>query len=105
MTADPVREILLGFVPLLILCRAGQRPVFGAELMSDLQRHGYALGPGTLYPTLHALERAGLLESRAEVRDGRRRRLYRTTKAGAQVLRDGRRRAQALMADIGQGEK
>lgn len=102
MTADPVREILLGFIRLYILYRARQGPVFGADLMSALHRHGYAMGPGTLYPTLHALERAGFLESQLEVKEGRRRRLYRTTKAGAQVLRDGRRRAEELLGEIGE---
>jgi PadR family transcriptional regulator PadR len=102
MPAHPVREIFLGFIRLHILYHARQEPVFGAWLMGELRRHGYAVGPGTLYPTLHVLEQAGFLGSRLEVVEGRRRRLYRTTKAGAQVLREGRRRAQELLTEIGQ---
>ena len=56
MGADPLREILLGFVRLHILHHAGQGETYGAWLMNELRRHGYGLGPGTLYPTLHALE-------------------------------------------------
>lgn len=101
MPAHPVRQIFLGFIRLHILYHARQEAVFGAWLMDELRRHGYAVGPGTLYPTLHALERAGFLASRMNVVEGRRRRLYRTTKAGAQVLREGARGAQALLAEIG----
>lgn len=103
MSAHPVRQIFLGFIRLHILYHARQEPVFGAWLMDELRRHGYAVGPGMLYPTLHALERAGFLASRMDIVEGRRRRLYRTTKAGAQVLREGARGAQALLAEIGQG--
>ncbi len=102
MPAHPARHIFLGFIRLHILYRARQEPVFGAWLMDELRRHGHDVSPGTLYPTLHALERAGFLASRIDVVEGRRRRLYRTTKAGAEVLRDGSRRAQALLAEIGQ---
>jgi DNA-binding PadR family transcriptional regulator len=101
MAADPLREILLGFVRLHILYRARQGDVYGLWLMDELRRHGYGLGPGTVYPALHALEGAGLLESRLEVAEGHRRRLYRTSKAGARVLHDGQRRARALLREIG----
>jgi DNA-binding PadR family transcriptional regulator len=101
MSADPLREILLGFVRLHILYHARRGEVYGLWLMDELRRHGYGLGPGTVYPTLHALEGAGLLESRLEVAEGRRRRLYRTSKAGARVLHDGQRRARALLREIG----
>jgi len=31
--------------------------------MDELAHHGYRIGPGTLYPLLHGLERSGLLKS------------------------------------------
>jgi len=105
MPAHPVRAIVLGFLRLHILYHARVEPVYGAWLMSELRRHGYDVGPGTLYPMLHALEQAGFLSTRMEVSEGRRRRVYRTTKAGAQMLREGRRRAQVLLAEIEQGEE
>jgi len=101
MPSDPVRDIFLGFIRLHILYHALDGPVFGVGLMRELKRHGYEIGPGTLYPTLHGLERAGYLESEVVLWDSRRRRVYRATKSGAQVLREGRRRAQALLAEIG----
>ena len=47
---------------------------------------------GMLYPVLHRLERAGLVESRWERTDtGRRRKYYRVTGAGREQLADERR--------------
>ncbi len=67
MPAHPVREIVLGFLRLHILYHARVEPVYGAWLMGELRRHGYDVGPGTLYPTLHTLEQAGFLATRMEV--------------------------------------
>jgi PadR family transcriptional regulator, regulatory protein PadR len=47
---------------------------------------------GMLYPVLHRLERAGLIESRWEKSEsGRRRKYYRMTEAGREQLADERR--------------
>ena len=47
---------------------------------------------GMLYPVLHRLERAGLVESRWEKAEtGRRRKYYRVTEAGLEQLADERR--------------
>jgi PadR family transcriptional regulator PadR len=100
MSADPVRDVFLGFLRLHILYHALDGPVFGVGLMHELQRQGYTLGPGTLYPTLHALERAGHLQSQEVRVDSRPRRVYRTTKNGAHALDEGRRRAEALLNTI-----
>jgi DNA-binding PadR family transcriptional regulator len=63
-------------------------------------RHGYAimealrvrsggqvdLPTGTVYPALHRLERAGLVEASWSAAGGRRRRVYRLTPAGHRAL-------------------
>jgi PadR family transcriptional regulator PadR len=63
-------------------------------------RHGYAimealrvrsdgkvdLPTGTLYPALHRLERAGLIQATWSEGGGRRRRVYELTSAGRQAL-------------------
>ncbi len=47
---------------------------------------------GMLYPVLHRLERAGLVQARWEKADtGRRRKYYRVTKAGREQLNEERR--------------
>jgi DNA-binding PadR family transcriptional regulator len=55
-------------------------------MMEELGRHGYRIGPGTLYPLLHGLERGGLLRSELKNVEGRRRRVYRITAAGKKTL-------------------
>jgi DNA-binding PadR family transcriptional regulator len=69
-------------------------------------RHGYAviqalrddsggrvdLPAGTVYPALHRLERAGLIDSHPSVVSGRRRRTYALTDAGRASLRAERDR-------------
>ena len=52
--------------------------------------------PGTLYPTLHRLRDQGLSTCRAEVVEGRRRRLYRITDAARVALAEARRALREL---------
>jgi PadR family transcriptional regulator PadR len=100
MPRPVAREFFLGFVKLHILHHAGRVPVYGLALIRELGRHGYSLSPGTLYPTLHALERAGYLISRPAKIDGKRRRLYRATPAGRRLLAVAARKAHELMDEL-----
>jgi DNA-binding PadR family transcriptional regulator len=95
-----VREFQRGAVRLHILHHAAQGEVHGAWLTQELARHGYAISPGTLYPTLHQLEDAGLLVSERRVVDGRTRRFYRATAAGRQALADDRRALAELAREV-----
>ena len=52
-----LRDLFLGFVKVHILHHAAREPVYGLWLIEELAHHGYELSPGTLYPTLHSLER------------------------------------------------
>lgn len=83
---DVEREFLRGVVPVHVLHHAAQEPVHGAWMSSELARHGYAISPGTLYPLLHRMQRAGLLESATHTVDGRVLRSYRATAQGRRVL-------------------
>ncbi len=71
-----------------MLVHAFHEQVFGLAMMEELNRHGYRIGPGTLYPLLHGMERGGLLKSQLKNVDGRRRRLYTITASGRRVLRN-----------------
>lgn len=95
-----MRDLLLGFVRLHVLYHAARQPVFGLELIRELARHGYTLGPGTLYPLLHRLERDGLLSSRRRVEGGRPRRYYTATRAGRRVLSGCSTKVRELGAEI-----
>ncbi len=95
-----LRDLFLGFVKVHILYHAAREPVYGLWLMEELARHGYELSPGTLYPTLHSLEREGLLSSERRVVDGRVRRYYTATPAGRAALREARARIAELVAEV-----
>ena len=87
---DVVREFGTAAVRLHILHHAAGGEVHGAWMTEELARHGHRIVPGTLYPVLHRMERSGLLASRTETAGGRRRRLYRATTAGREVLAECR---------------
>jgi PadR family transcriptional regulator PadR len=104
MTDDGVtRHFFTGFVRLHVLYHAANDSVYGAEIAEELTRHGYRLSQGTLYPTLHLLERLGYLRSRVEIIAGRRRRTYRATAAGKKVLTAARARLQELTSEVLEG--
>lgn len=83
---DTFRETFLGFIRVHLLHHAVKERFFGAEMIDELKRHGYALSPGTPYPILHGLEQAGYLRSAQEVVDGKVRRYYRGTAKGTKAL-------------------
>ena len=69
-----------------MLVHASQESIFGLAMMKELAHHGYRIGPGTLYPLLHGLERGGLLRSQLKNVGGRRRRVYTITASGRKAL-------------------
>jgi DNA-binding PadR family transcriptional regulator len=91
-----LRELFLGFIRVHVLFHATKGPVYGAELMAELARHGYRIGPGTLYPILHSLEEAGLLRCTSQNVNGWVRKYYRATPAGRRLLV----RAQAQLVEL-----
>ncbi len=95
-----LRELFLGFIKIHILHHASQQPIYGLWMMEELARHGYAISPGTLYPTLHSLERAGYLTSDRRVVEGRRRRYYTITPTGKAALAEARARLAELVAEV-----
>lgn len=95
-----MRELLRGALRLHILHHAAEESIHGAWMSTELARHGYAISPGTLYPTLHRMEAEGLLTSHTEIVGGRTRRVYRATDAGLIALADGRRAVAELAAEV-----
>ncbi len=80
------RELYFGLIRIHVLVHAAHEPIFGLAMMEELAHHGYRIGPGTLYPLLHGMERNGLLKSSLKMAGGRRRRVYRITSAGKKAL-------------------
>src|SRR5579883_1037817 len=99
MADDPItRHFFNGFIRLHILYHAAKEPIYGAEIAEELIRHGYRLGSGTLYPTLHLLEELGYLRRHRELVQGRWRAYYRATPHGRKVLLEAREKLSELVA-------
>jgi DNA-binding PadR family transcriptional regulator len=89
-----------GLVRLQVLHHAAREPIYGLAVIQQLERLGYRLSPGTLYPVLHDLERRGLLVSE-QMRSGRaRRRVYRATQAGLHALTIETQRLRTVLAEL-----
>jgi DNA-binding PadR family transcriptional regulator len=95
-----MQELVRGAVRLHILHHAADGAVNGAWMAEELARHGYAISPGTLYPTLHRMEAGGLLSSTRRVHEGRTVREYTITPAGRKALRAGRRTLRELADEV-----
>jgi PadR family transcriptional regulator, regulatory protein PadR len=95
-----LRGFFLGFVKIHILHHAAQEPVYGAQLSSELARHGYELSPGTLYPILHDLERSGYLEREDRLVGGKIRKYYTATSHGEDALAAARLKIAELVTEV-----
>jgi DNA-binding PadR family transcriptional regulator len=95
-----VRQFFQGFIKLHILHHAGEEPVYGLALITELRRHGYELSPGTLYPVLHQLETAGYLRRISRVVDGKARKYYALTRRGRRALTDARAQIAELVGEV-----
>jgi DNA-binding PadR family transcriptional regulator len=69
-------------------------------MMEELEYHGYRIGPGTLYPLLHGLERGGFLRSELKKVGGRRRRVYAITAPGRKALEKAKLKVDELHHEL-----
>jgi len=99
-----MREFLRGAVQLHILHHAAEQDVHGAWMAEELARHGYRISPGSLYPTLHRMEAAGLIRSRTQVVEGRARRSYVATAKGRRELKETKDQLRELAREVLGGE-
>jgi PadR family transcriptional regulator PadR len=84
-----VAETLKGHLDSLILAIVAAEPAHGYAIIEELKRRSrgaFELPEGTIYPALHRLERADLLESRWSAASGRKRRVYTLTRRGRRQL-------------------
>ena len=94
------QDLYSGLIRLHVLHHACEEPIFGSAMIEELERHRYRIGPGTLYPLLHAMERKGLLRSTVERRGKTTRRLYAATPAGRRALRVAKERVKELFGEL-----
>lgn len=95
-----VRDIFLAFVRLHVLHHAAEGPIYGVEMIEELNRHGYQIGPGTMYPTLHALRDKGYLTEERRVVGGKVRKYYCITAMGQQALGLVRPKIRELVGEV-----
>ena len=91
-------DLWRGLIQLHVLHHASEEDVYGLGLIEELRRHGYSIGPGTLYPLLHRLSERGYLRERAG--DGGRQRRYYATAKGHRALAEGYRYVKELFEEM-----
>ena len=86
------RELLKGSTETLLLSLLAAEPMYGYQLVKEMVRRSsgyFRFKEGTLYPALHRLEKAKLIEGRWEdTPNNVRRRYYLITAKGQQALAD-----------------
>jgi DNA-binding PadR family transcriptional regulator len=86
-------QVLKGHLDVLLMAALEEGPRHGYAVKEQLRTGSggrFDLPTGTIYPALHRLERAGLINGSWSTVDGRRRRTYRLTAAGRRRLQDER---------------
>ncbi len=94
------RDLYSGLIRLHILHHAVEGPIFGLAMAEELQRHGYRISAGTLYPLLHRLEQKGYLRS-SQKRNGKSvRKMYNATPLGRKALKDAKVKVRELFGEL-----
>lgn len=94
------QELYIGLVRLHVLHHASEGAIFGLGIIQELGRHGYRLGPGTIYPLLHGMEGRGWLRSQQQLVEGRKRKTYIATASGRRALRVAREQVRQLYEEM-----
>ena len=83
-------NLIRGVAEPIVLRLVAERPMYGYEIIKIVNQRtngAFQWREGTLYPCLHRLEGARLIESQwREAETGRRRKYYGITKKGARLL-------------------
>lgn len=95
-----LRKLFLGFINLHILYHARKEPIYGKEFKKELERHGYDISFGTLYPIFHNLEKEGLLRAEKRKIGGKIRKYYTITEKGESIFVYSKERAKELFNEL-----
>ncbi len=85
----PRDQMRKGSTDFLILSLLKDRPMYGYEIIQQLERRSggyFEMKEGLLYPALHRMQHNGWLTSDWRSVDGRRRKYYAITKVGGEIL-------------------
>lgn len=80
------KELVKGSTGSLLLCLLEQQPMYGYQIIKEMERQSqgyFKFKEGTLYPALHRLEKEELVTGKWQILpSGRRRRYYHITTKG-----------------------
>lgn len=86
------KELMKGSTTILILKLLETEDMYGYHITQELKKRSGStieMKEGTLYPTLHALEKEGAVEAYwIDSAEGRRRKYYKITESGREMLQD-----------------
>ncbi|MBL7209276.1 MAG: helix-turn-helix transcriptional regulator [Dehalococcoidia bacterium] len=86
------RELLKGSTDSLLLCLISYQPMYGYQIIRDLEKRSdgyFQFKEGTLYPALHRLEKARLIQGKwQKLPGGQERRYYHMTQKGQKALEE-----------------
>ena len=86
----PKNDSLKGSSASLLLCLLEQQPMYGYQIIKELEARSqgyFKFKEGTLYPALHRLEKTGLITGKWQMLpNGRQRRYYHITAKGHSKL-------------------
>lgn len=94
------QDLYSGLIRLHVLHHASKEKVFGLGMIHELRRHGYQIGPGTLYPLLHGLQTKGYVRSKKQVVGGKLRKAYTITPSGRRALEQAKSKVRELFDEI-----
>ena len=84
------KELMKGSTSILILTLLEKQDMYGYQITQELKKrseNAFEMKEGTLYPTLHALEKDEAVESYwYDTEEGRRRKYYKITETGREML-------------------
>ena len=87
-----------GFLSFLVLRLISKKPRSGEDLREEIgKRKGQRPSPGTIYPVLKGLSKAGLI---SEVKGNGKTKLYRLTKKGEKELAEAMHRFMMIFCDM-----
>jgi PadR family transcriptional regulator PadR len=95
-----LKPLYTAFMRLHILHHAGEGKIYGSGIKQELERHGYRISCGTLYPLLHELEERGYLGCSIKVEKGKRRKYYELTAKGRRFLIKAKEKLKELSEEL-----
>jgi len=94
-------ELMKGSTDSLLLCLIGQQPMYGYQIIKELDKRSqgyFKFKEGTLYPALRRVERAGLIVGKWQLLpSGQQRKYYHITDKGRYTLVEKRSQWQEFL--------